>query len=167
MSLRKDKQRDGRGESSACNCYACCFNACLLWIWASSHTGIGQGWEEGKKKGRMVEGRQGREMMITASNLGYEWAVTSQCSATQWPASRKNRAGALLTCDQSEAVHCSGEWGENWLKVLDHKLSYWFWGQRRGMRSWNKYINISNIFHTHRIYPDSNTYIINLIKPNI
>lgn len=49
-------------------------------------------------KGRMVEGRQGkgteqREMMITASNLGYEWAVTSQCTATQGPASQQEKQG--------------------------------------------------------------------------
>lgn len=124
---------------------------CLSWIRAielpvTSRAGrwkpeedAGKGGQESKEPGKAVG-------WWAAANLGFEWPVTSHCTATQKAASKKKKKQRGKERAVELCLHVSSQRqsivekrrGQNWLKVVDHKWRYWFQGQSRRMRSWNK-----------------------------
>lgn len=99
----------------------------------------GKGGQESKEPGKAVG-------WWAAANLGFEWPVTSHCTATQKAASKKKKKQRGKERAVELCLHVSSQRqsivekrrGQNWLKVVDHKWRYWFQGQSRRMRSWNK-----------------------------
>lgn len=97
--------------------------------------------EEDAEKGGQESKEPGKAVgWWPAANLGFEWpSYLPLHSDTEGSQQKKKRAMELClhVSSQRQSI-VEKRRGQNWLKVVDHKWRYWFWGQSRRMRSWNK-----------------------------
>lgn len=130
----------------------------------------GKGGQESKEPGKAVG-------WWAAANLGFEWPVTSHCTATQKAASKKkkkNREGKreLWSSAYMCPVRGSPSWRRDggridwrWWTInegIDFRVRVAGWGLEI---NWNKHINTSSILHPEHTHTHTHfhRYIMNLV----